>query len=146
MLRLWLCLLLLRAPVAVALAPTPDRAVTALVEALNAHDAGAAAALFSEDGEWLPPDGPPARGRTAVQAALAAALQSLYSIDTLTRTVDTSGRLSAVRGRLTVSHRTAQLGTDISAGHYVVLLRREADGWRITACLFNLPLRPDIIG
>ena len=146
MLRPWLCVAMVSLGVSGPAAPTPEAAVSALVGALNTHDARGAAELFAEDGEWLPPDGAPARGREAVGQALVVTLRTLHSVDTLTRTVEIAGTLAVVRGRLTASHRTVQLGTDVTAGSYVVVLRRTSDGWRIAACLFNLPMHPDVIG
>jgi len=46
--------------------------VAAYVEAFNQGDAAALAALWSENGKWITPDGESVEGRAAIEAALAA--------------------------------------------------------------------------
>ncbi len=124
----------------------PEDVVRDLIGALNRGDVPAVTRLFTENGAWLPPDDPPATGREAVAEALPGWLRRVRSLDTLTVEVDAAGDLAVVHGRLTVSARNARLGVDISAGHYVARLRRVNGAWRITAFLFNLPIRPDVVG
>lgn len=124
----------------------PEGVLAAFMSAFNARDAARAASLYSADAEFMPPDGPPVKGRPAIQAAFAGRFKELRALDLLSVTSAVSGNLAYVTGRLTVSTRMPDGRADIVAGSYLAVLRRISGEWRIVYHMFNLPLRPDYVG
>jgi uncharacterized protein (TIGR02246 family) len=127
-------------------ADRPQDVLAAFVAAFNGRDAAKAAALYTADAELMPPDGAPAKGRAAIEAAFRRQLEDVRVIDTIAVSAEVSGSLAYVSGRLTQSTRTRQHGADIVSGSYLVVLRRVAGRWQIARHMFNLPLRPEFVG
>jgi len=124
----------------------PGEVLAGFMSAFNARDAARTAAHFSMDAELMPPDGPPVKGRAAIEAAFSIRFQELRVLDLLSVTSSVSGSLACVTGRLTISTRLPDGRADIVAGSYVTVLRRVAGEWKIAYHIFNLPLRPEFVG
>lgn len=129
-----------------AAAAGPEDVLTAFMTAFNARNAAQAASLYAGDGELMPPDGPPVKGRAAIEARYRTHFRQARVLDLLSVQSRISGDLAYVTGRLTVSTRTPQHGAEIAAGSYLVVLRRVDGAWRIAHHMFTLPLRPDYVG
>jgi uncharacterized protein (TIGR02246 family) len=110
--------------------------------AFSAGDAAAVAALYSEEGKVLPPDGEVVSGRAAIQAfwqgAIAAAPGTGLALHV--EEVLGDGDVVAEVGHYTM---TDPAGATIEQGKYTTLWRHEGDTWRIYRDIWNLtPLAP----
>ncbi len=119
-----------------------QQTVTEYFTALNAGDAAAITALFTPDGEVLPPNAPTASGSDAVRktydyvvATFAFALK--VSIDKVTVLGDTAILTSTSAGTLTVrADGTVLRGQEFRE---TFILHRESDKWRIARYMYNSP-------
>jgi len=108
--------------------------------ALNAKDARAAAALYTEDAVLIPPGEPLVRGREAIEEYWRGAIESGGVRDVSVETMDalSSGSLGYETGSfvLTANGPDGEAVTD--RGRYIELLRREPDGrWLSTHGIWN---------
>jgi len=108
--------------------------------ALNAKDARAAAALYTEDAVLIPPGEPLVRGRDAIEEYWRGAIESGGVRDVSVETMDalSSGSLGYETGSfvLTANGPDGEALTD--RGRYIELLRREPDGrWLSTHGIWN---------
>jgi len=108
--------------------------------ALNAKDAKAAAALYTEDAVLIPPGEPLVRGRDAIEEYWRGAIEAGGVRDVSVETMDalSSGSLGYETGSfvLTANGPDGEAMTD--RGRYVELLRREPDGrWLSTHGIWN---------
>jgi len=108
--------------------------------ALNAKDAKAAAALYTEDAVLIPPGEPLVRGREAIEEYWRGAIEAGGVRDVSVETMDalSSGSLGYETGSfvLTANGPDGEVVTD--RGRYVELLRREPDGrWLSTHGIWN---------
>ncbi len=127
-------------------APGPEQVLDAFVEAFNAREAGRVAALYTEDAEFMSPDGPPVKGRAAIQAAFATRFSQMQLLDIHSMASGRSGPMAYVTGRMTLSTKTPEHGADIAGGNCLLVLRLEAGTWKIAYHMFTLPLRPEFVG
>jgi len=108
--------------------------------ALNAKDAKAAAALYTEDAVLIPPGEPVVRGREAIEEYWRGAIELGGVRDVSVETMDahSSGSLGYETGSfvLTANGPDGEAVTD--RGRYIELLRREPDGrWLSTHGIWN---------
>jgi len=108
--------------------------------ALNAKDAKAAAALYTEDAVLIPPGEPLVRGRAAIEEYWQGAIEAGGVRDVSVETMEalSSGSLGYEIGSfvLTVNGPDGEPATD--RGRYVELLRRGPDGrWMSTHGIWN---------
>jgi len=108
--------------------------------ALNAKDAQAAAALYTEDAVLIPPGEPLVRGRAAIEEYWRGAIESGGVRDVSVETMDalSSGSLGYETGSfvLTANGPDGEALTD--KGRYIEILRREPDGrWLSTHGIWN---------
>jgi len=110
--------------------------------ALNAKDARAAAALYTEDAVLIPPGEPMVRGRQAIEEYWRGAIESGGVREVSVETIDagSSGSLGYETGKFKLTATGPDGNTVTETGRYVELLRREPDGtWRSTHGMWNAP-------
>ena len=102
-------------------------------------DADRVAAFYTEDGAFLPPNAPLARGREAVKGVWA----FLLSAPNLSLRWTPSSVEVAAAGDMAYEIGTYQLAMDAPAGRvdddgkYVVVWRKMDGGWEVAADIFN---------
>ena len=113
----------------VLLPPDLDRVLRDYERAWRARDAGALAALFTEDGFVLSGGAPPVRGRAKIQARYAGSGGPLHLRAVAFAADDTVGYIIGTYG---------PSPAEINAGKFVLALRRPAGGkWQIAADMDN---------
>ena len=108
--------------------------------ALNAKDAKAAAALYTEDAVLIPPGEAIVRGREAIEEYWRGAIESGGVRDVSVETMDalSSGTLGYETGRFVLTVDGPDGEAVIDRGRYIELLRREPDGrWLSTHGIWN---------
>jgi len=116
--------------------------VDSWLKLVKAKDAAAIAALYTEDGAVMPPNGPIGKGHAAIQqtwASLLAIPGFDLSFDPEQIIVSSSGDMALDRGtyKLAVAPKgTAQTDT----GKYVVVWRKVGGEWKAAADIFNSDL------
>jgi len=108
--------------------------------ALNAKDAQAAAALYTEDAVLIPPGEPLVRGREAIEEYWRGAIESGGVRDVSVETMDalSSGSLGYETGSFILTANGPDGEAVIDRGRYIELLRREPDGrWLSTHGIWN---------
>ncbi len=104
-------------------------------EALRAGDAAAIAALYTEDGRVLPPNGPAASGRGALAAFWGGVIGAGIADATLTtEEVSFAGDLAAEVGRATLTARDGSVADEVK---YIVLWKRVDGVWRLHRDIWN---------
>ena len=108
--------------------------------ALNAKDAKAAAALYTEDAVLVPPGEPLVRGRAAIEEYWRGAIEAGGVRDVSAETIDalSSGALGYELGSFAFTVNGPDGAPLTERGRYVELLRREPDGrWLSTHGIWN---------
>jgi uncharacterized protein (TIGR02246 family) len=124
-------------------ADKPDAGVKAITaeyaKAFNARDAKAAAALWTDDGEFTGVDGDPIRGRAAIEKSLADEFKAhpKAAIAVQVESVRVVGRHTALAEG--VIKLTAPGATDVSDTHYSALHVLEDGQWRAASVREWLP-------
>ena len=109
-----------------------ESANRAYLGALQAGDAQAFSQLFVDDAISLPPFGPMIRGRTAIEASMAAAFARVHFSEGTMHTTETR-----IMGDTTVElgtyHLTLQVDglPTILSGRYLTVWRRDGKTWKI---------------
>ncbi len=112
------------------------------LELTKAKDAAAIAQLYAEDGAFMPPNAPIAKGRTAIEQNWAA-LMGTPGFDLLITpeqiTVSSSGDMALDRGnyRLTIAPEGKP---QVDTGKYVVVWRKIDGEWKAAADIINSDL------
>jgi len=108
--------------------------------ALNAKDAKAAAALYTEDAVLIPPGEALVRGRAAIEEYWEGAIESGGVREVSVETMDalSSGLLGYETGSFVLTVNGPDGEAVIDRGRYIELLRREPDGqWLSTHGIWN---------
>ena len=119
-------------------------------EAANRGDAAAVASLYTEDGQFMPPNADIVEGRANIQTAIQGLVDmKLRNVDLTTVDVGASGDLAYEVGRYSLDVQPPGAPQHVTdKGKYVLVLKRQADGtWKIVADIFNTnqpapPARP----
>lgn len=113
----------------------------AYVEAYNAHDAAAVAALYVEDGKQFPPDGPRVEGRAAIEQMLA---DEFAASPELAIAIETEGTRTASSGDMATAYGTLDLtgpGSDAPTSgvtyQWVASYHRVEGEWKIGGVMWN---------
>ena len=112
----------------------------AFAAALNAKDAKAAAAAYTEDAVLIPPGEPLVRGREAIEEYWRSAIELGGIRDVSVETMDalSSGSLGYETGSFVLTVSGSDGEAVIERGRYIELLRREPDGrWLSTYGIWN---------
>ena len=106
-------------------------------EILTRGDLAALAAHYTEDGKVLPPGGPTAQGRPAIQQFWQGVRDSgIEAAELQTLEVGSSGDMAYEIGRATLTVR-GDGGTSRVVVRYVVVWRRQDDGWKMAVDTWN---------
>ena len=114
-----------------------------LAQAVRAGDGAGAAALYTQDAVFMPPNEPAVQGRVAIEAWTGAS-PPVTEFSLPIAEIDGRGDLAFVRGTLSITIMPEGAPEPIQdTGKYLVILRRQPDGaWLIAVDVFNsdLPL------
>jgi uncharacterized protein (TIGR02246 family) len=125
-----------------ALAETDAAALRALLDrwqqAARAKDWPALAATYTEDGMFMPPNGPAVRGRAAIEAWFKA-FPPMSEITVTPEEIDGRADVAYDRGTYSLAFASPAKGQPASdKGKFVVISRKQADGsWLIAIDIFN---------
>lgn len=121
-------------------APSDTAALRVALERVNAAelaavvrgDARAAAAYYTADAVLLPPDGSVVRGRPAVEAFWAAGRgTTITDVETRTVAAGGAGEMAYLAGTYALTSRAGRGAPARVGGTFLLVFRREGDGWRI---------------
>lgn len=114
-------------------------------ETWNRHDAAAMAALWTEDGDHMEPDGRTVHGRAEVEKLLAIEHGSVFKDSQLHLAVEhvrmATDDVAVVDGTYELFGATDPRGNKLGvrAGYFTSVLRQTADGWKVSANRLMLP-------
>jgi ketosteroid isomerase-like protein len=113
----------------------PRDVVQAFEQAFNRDDLVATAALFTEDAQILPEHGPVVSGPEGIKQFLKDQMTPVVSFDTETDMSLVRGDIGLEQGHYRV--RDVRRGSDIEAGKYLHVWRRERGGWKLYRMIYN---------
>jgi ketosteroid isomerase-like protein len=123
----------------------------AYLNAIVAGDAGAVAAMFEDNAILMPPNQPSLSGRLAIQHFYEGWCHSpgkptAFTFDHVEATVSGDSAYDVGTYKLTMLVGPGRNVHD--SGKYSVILKRSANGWKITYLIFNsdLPPQPQLAG
>ncbi len=114
-----------------------EERVESFAAAANADDWGGVAALYTEDGVLMPPNGPAVQGRAAIEAFFAAFPPS-SGLTLNPAEIDGRGDLAFVRGTYSLTLEIEGMERVQETGKYIDIRRKQEDGsWLIAVDIFN---------
>lgn len=117
------------------------------IAAAERDDAATVAAMYVEDAVMVGTGSPPARGRQAIQAALAQEFPTSRNLSVESHDLTVSGDLAYDYGEFSVQVTPPGGRARTESGHYVVVLKRQPDGsWKIVRHLSTMPSVPAATG
>jgi ketosteroid isomerase-like protein len=134
------CLMLCLFLVACGQSTLPRDTVQAFEQAFNRDDVDGAVALFTDDAQILPQNGPVVVGKENIAQFLREQMTPVVSFDT-------NSDLSLVRGDMAIeqghySVRNIRRGSDIEAGKYLHVWRNVGGEWKIYRIMYNTDVAP----
>jgi uncharacterized protein (TIGR02246 family) len=116
-----------------------EQANARFVQAFDAGNAAAVAALYTEDARLLPPDATDIGGRAAIQKFWQGFIDDgLKDLTLQTTDVETSGDLAYEIGNFSVQEPADDSGMTTITGNYLVVWKRGTDGqWRLHVDTWN---------
>ncbi len=122
-----------------------DQVRAAWVEAAQAGDAAAVSALYTDDAVMVGADGNEARGRAAIQDALAAQFGMLSDLSIQVADFGTEDGVAYETGTFSQTMTPAGGEAASMSGRYMVVLLHQDDGsWKIRQHLTMVPEEPDM--
>ncbi len=105
----------------------------AIIDGINAGNAGAASAPYAADGALMPPGAPTMSGHDAIRGYWQAAIEGGLSnvVATLT-SAKVNGDMAVTMGTL-----AASLGDQSLTGKYVLVFQNSEDGWKVQRDIWN---------
>ena len=105
----------------------------AIIEGINAKDAGQATAPYAEDGAIMPPGAPTMSGHDAIRSYWQAAIDGgLGDVVANVTAAHVSGSIAVTMGTL-----TASMGGQELSGKYILYFRNGDDGWKVQRDIWN---------
>jgi uncharacterized protein (TIGR02246 family) len=102
------------------------------IDAANRDDAAAVAQLYGEDAVLITAEGAVSRGRQAIEEVFAKAFATSEGLEVTSMSFDASGDLAYDAGRFSQEVTTPDKKPMTVSGHYLVVLKRQADGsWKL---------------
>lgn len=113
------------------------------VEGARAGDAAAVASLYADDAVVVGVDGEVLEGREAIREGFAPDFEAMTSLEVNGTDMEVGSDVVTDMGTFTQAVRTPDGQEQTVSGHYLVVLRRQADGsWRLTQHLSAAPQSP----
>jgi len=104
----------------------------------NRGDAAGVAALYTENGQFLPPNSDPVVGRQAIQATFQGLMgMGVKSVKLETDEVEGYGDTASEVGRYTLEGEGGQV---LDQGKFLVIWKQEAGQWRLHRDMINTSL------
>lgn len=106
-----------------------------LMAAASKGDAATMAALYTENGQVLPPNSDAVSGRSAIQSFWHGAIQmGIKAVRLETLEVEGQGTTANEVGRFTLQGENGQV---VDSGKYVVIWKQEAGQWKLHRDIWN---------
>ena len=115
-----------------------EQAVQKFIEAFKRGDAAAVASLYAEDAKLLPPNQRTARGREAIRQFWQGVMDmGVKEADIEIQEVEAQDDTAYEVGRYTLTIQQGNGERASDAGKYVVIWKRQGDGWKLAVDIFN---------
>ena len=116
-------------------ATLPRETVQAFEQAFNRDDVDGCLALFTDDAQILPQNGPVVSGKTEIGQFLKEQMTPVASFNT-------EADLSLVRGDMAIEQghyrvRNVRRGSDVEEGKYLHVWRNDGGNWKIYRIMYN---------
>lgn len=129
------------------MAQNTDDAKAAIVKVRDGWKAAAdkkdnvtVASYYTDDAEFVGSDGPPAKGRAAIEKAFGTAFPMTMSTTIDSHDLQVQGDMAYDYGEYTQEINPPKAKPKTEHGYYVVVLRRQADGaWKIVRHVSTVP-------
>jgi ketosteroid isomerase-like protein len=119
--------------------PLPANPSQGWAEAFNKGDAGAIAALYTDDAILLPPGAPLVRGKAAIEAFMVKDAGGGFQIEIVSLETPSQGYTGYNLGTFTVKDAN---GAVVDTGKYIELWKRANGEWKIYADIYNSDIPP----
>ena len=106
-----------------------------LAAAFNRGDAAGIAALYTENGQFLPPNSDPVTGRQAIQATFQGLMDmGIKTVKLETTEVEGYGDTASEVGRYTLEGEGGQV---LDQGKFLIIWKQEAGQWKLHRDMIN---------
>lgn len=118
----------------------PSSTLQAFEQTFNRDDLAGCVALFTDDAQILPEQGPVISGKAEIEEFLKNQLTPVVLFDTQTELVLVRGDLAMEQGEFKV--RDIRHGSDIELGKYVHIWRKMDGDWKLFRVIYNTNIAP----